>query len=298
MAQARQLHIVDEESEQALETPRSLYEQAPESELPLDMEIGPRPDRFVEAVLEELGKPDRGVGTWNARIVDRLEDDHLGDVDLGVLLAFPDESLMFVGSDPTARDAIPLFGFIIERGMPLPTPQTAQEALDLLRPGEVQEAFAEGDAPPRQGEWFLLPTELVPVGSVFKPGVKKRPFGPSPLGDHVPREYAFTITDDGFMRRFDEIAPQARGVNRPSEAVGWLHRQRFFDDVGAVEIPDAVPEWEDLQDLAGDILVRGTLRHRENDHFLENVGDRWHRAVTHDVDVYTGDDYLERVRLD
>jgi len=46
------------------------------------------------------------------------------------------------------------------------------------------------------------------------------------------------------------------------------------------------------------VLIRGTLRHRDDDHYVENVGEDWHRALTHDMDVYTGDDYVDRVRID
>jgi hypothetical protein len=165
-----------------------------------------------------------------------------------VLLAFPDESLFFVGRDPTATaQTIPLFGFVIERGSPYPTPSTAKEALDLLRPGKVREAFeTDGPTPARQGEWFLLPTDLVPVSSVFKPGVNARPYGPSPLANHIPREYAFTVPDDVFVERFHEISPTAPdSIVEPPEAIDWLYRQRFFDDSETLEIPDAIPEWDE-----------------------------------------------------
>lgn len=53
-----------------------------------------------------------------------------------------------------------------------------------------------------------------------------------------------------------------------------------------------------VQDLAGDILVRGILRRRENDHFVEDIGEAWHTDETHDMDVYTGDGLIDRVVLD
>lgn len=82
-------------------------------------------------------------------------------------------------------------------------------ALELLRPGDVRLAFEDDDPPQRKGEWWLLPTRKVPVGSTWKPGLQSRPFGPSPLGNHVPTEYGFGVTDDVFMERFEEIAPEA-----------------------------------------------------------------------------------------
>ena len=74
--------------------------------------------------------------------------------------------------------------------------------------------------------------------------------------------------------------------------VDWVHRQHQ-----RVPTPEYVPEWDELQDLAGEILVRGTLRHRENDHFVERLGETWHVAETHDMDVYTADEF-DRVFLD
>lgn len=250
-------------------------------------------DRFIRELSTELGKQE----LRNAiRRVDSLDVDETDDVDLAELLVFPDESLLFIGSDPTARDAIPLFGFIVEAFAPIPKPTTAEDALDLLRPEEIRAAFEDDveDEPARQGEWWLLPTLKVPVGTVFKPGVKARPFGPSPLGNHVPREWGMTVSDDAFMAGVRELVDELpASIDTPPEVVEWADRQ-----LRKVPVPEYAPTWEEIQELAGDILVRGTLRHRENDHFVEHLGETWHTAQTHDMDVYTGDDYLERVVLD
>ena len=214
-------------------------------------------------------------------------------MDLASLFVLPDESLLFVGKDPTTKDTAPLFGFVIEPFAPVPEPDTAQDALDLLRPGAVRDAFDEGVEPDRQGEWWLLPTQKVPVGTRFRPGVNERPYGPSPLGNHVPREWGMTVSDDVFMTTMrDRVEGLPGSIETPPEVIEWVHRQHQ-----RVPIPDYAPEWDVVQDAAGDLLVRGTLRHRENDHYTESLSDDWHTAITHDMDVYTADEF-DRVVLD
>lgn len=257
---------------------------------------------FIKALLPAVGKDDylddrRHVHHYkqlgDLRRVDELDASATDDVDLAVLFALPDESLLFVGSDPTARDTAPLFGFVVEPVAPIPAPATAQEALDLLRPGQVREAFDAGVEPDRQGEWWLLPTRKVPVGATFDPGVNSRPFGASPLANHVPREWGMTVAPDEFMTCVRERVPELpASIETPPEVIEWTHRQHQ-----KIPTPEHVLKWEDVQELAGDILVRGTLRHRENDHFVENLGEQWHVAKTHGMDVYTADEF-DRVVLD
>lgn len=246
--------------------------------------------RFVSAVLEELGKDYTDA---EARLVDEIDDPD--DVHFGILLALPDDSLLFVGSDPTANDAIPWFAFCIERYDPMPAPATAQEALDLLKPPDVKDIEHDLDwLPDRHGEWWLIPTELVPGGEIHTPGVASRPFGPSPLGNHVPREWAATVPDDAFLETFHENVESApSSIRTMPEAIEWTWRQ-----TNKRVPPEDAPTWADIRDWAGDIIVRGTVRHRDNDHFVENCGDVWHKAVTHDVEVYTGDGIAERIHLD
>lgn len=227
------------------------------------------------------------------RLVDELETDRTDDVDLAALFVLPDESLVFVGSDPTAKDARPLFGFVIEPFAPIPAPTTAQEALDLLRPEEIRAAFETGEEPARQGEWWLLPTSQVPLEVPYRPGVNSRPYGPSPLGNHVPREWGMTASADEFMSGVRDLVDELpSSIETPPEVIEWVHRQHRRRPV-----PDHAPAWDEIQSIAGEILVRGTLRHREDDHYVENLGEQWHRAETHDMDVYTADEF-DRVVLD
>lgn len=188
MSATEQLTIATEQpADRETVQPASLYETAEAIDGPLDLELDRRPARFVRGVLRELGNDfgDHPSPEEAARLVEPESLRGDDDADDAALLAFPDESLVFVGRDPTAPESI------VE----------------------------------------------------------------------------------------------------PPEANDWLYRRRFNED--AVELPDGVPEWADFQAIAGDVLVRGTLRHRENDHYVENVGEQWHEAITHDV--YTGDGVGMRV---
>lgn len=246
--------------------------------------------RFIDAVLHEFGKD---FSNADARLVDEVDDPE--DIHFGGLLVFPDESLMFVGSDPTAKDSIPWFSFVIERHEPMPAPETARDALDLLRPPSVQDLVYEEDfLPARHGEWFLIPTTMIPVGTVFEPGVSSDPMGPSPLGNHVPTQYAFTTSDHEFMAQFhDDVDRAPDTISTPPEVIDWTWQQ-----IRKPATADDAPGWADIRSWAGDVLVQGTIRHRDDDHFVESCTDGWYKAVTHDVEVYTGDGVAERVHLD
>ena len=306
----QQIHILDEQitNERAREETETGVEDI-DIRAPGFHDEGTEPDwsdverqtaAFMRSVLQELGK-DEFLNSEvhhfeqldQLRVVDELDGDATDDVDLAILYALPDDSLLFVGSDPTAKDTQPLFAFLVEPFEPVPAPTSAQDALDLLRPGQVREAFESGDEPDRQGEWWLLPTRKVPIGETFEPGVNSRPFGASPLANHVPREWGMTVSTSEFMagvqERVDELPAS---IATPPEVVEWVHRQHQ-----RVPTPEHVPEWDEIQDLAGEIFVRGTLRHRENDHFVESLGETWHVAKTHDMDVYTADEF-DRVFLD
>jgi len=245
---------------------------------------------FVRELLDEL---DKDVSVPDAKLIDTVDPSK--DIDDGLLVAYPDQSLMFLGKDPTAKDAMPWYAFTIEAHEPVPAPETARDALDLLKPPEVKDTIAEEDwIPNRHGEWWLLPTTRVPLGESFKPGVKSEPYGPSPLGNHVPREYAFTVTDSAFMDRFtDSVDNVPSSVQSVPEALEWSYRQIQKDPT-----PDWAPHWPEIREWAGDVLVRGTSRHRDDDHFVENCGETWHRAVTHRIEVYTADALGEGVHLD
>jgi hypothetical protein len=247
---------------------------------------------FVDELCSELGKD---LHPEDAKLVDTVEPS--SDIDDGLLVAYPDESLMFIGLDPTAKDTMGWYAFTIEAMEPMPAPETAKEALDLLKPPEVQDIVeTENWTPNRHGEWWLLPAEIIPRGRVHKSGVKSRPYGPSPLGNHVPREYAFSKPDDEFVEAFKQNVESApNSLKSPPEIIEWSFRQQ--NKKPSVR-PDDAPSWADIREWAGDVLVKGTIRHRDDDHYIEDCGEMWHKAVTHRVEVYTTDGIGEGVHLD
>lgn len=241
--------------------------------------------RFVDAVADREGL-DANAG--EARLLHREEllDDPDYGAEWGLLLVWPDETVMFVGADPTATGP-PWFAYTIGPTEPVPAPDTAQGALDRLKPPAVRDTIAEdGFVPQRHGEWWLRPTPLAPAGTVFTPGVASKPFGPSPLGNHVPRAWGMSVTDDSFVTTAHEHgAPASRAT--PPEVFDWATRQVRRDEL----------DWHTVREWADDILVRGTVRHRDHDHPVETLGDTWHVAETHDFEVYTADD-ITGVHLD
>lgn len=245
--------------------------------------------RFVTAVCERADIP---ATAEDARLDDQLDEPE--DVHFGALFVLPNETLLFVGSDPTAKDSVPWFAFPIERHAPVPAPESAQAALDMLKTPTVRDIEHE-DAwlAPRHGEWWLIPSDLVPVSSVTRPGVASKPYGPSPLGNHVPREYAFNVSDDAFMDEFHRRVDAPESITTPASAVEWTHRQ-----LSKSPVPEGTPDWATIREIGGEVLVRGTIRHRENDHFVEHLGETWHRAQTHDFEVYTGDEVATDIHLD
>lgn len=242
--------------------------------------------RFVEAVLD---RERIDASRSDVRLLDRREqlDDPDYGADYGLLLVWPDETVMFVGSDPTAAGP-PWFAYTIGPTEPVPAPDDAQAALDRLKPPAVRDVVhEEGFVPQRHGEWWLRPSQLRPAGTTFEPGVASKPFGPSPLGNHVPTEWGMSVTDDIFMTSARDEVDLPSSVQTPPEVIEWATRQIEKGDL----------EWHAVRQWADDLLVRGTVRHREGDHPVEQLGDRWHVAETHDFEVYTADD-ITGVHLD
>ena len=266
--------------------PQSHYAQA--DEFALEDYTFPVPG-FVNELLPELGKD---FVPEDAKLIDEIDPSK--DIDDGLLVAFPDESLMFIGKDPTAKETMGWYAFTVEPMEPVPAPESAQDALDLLKPPDVEDVILEDDwIPNRHGEWWLLPTQMIPGGDIHKPGVKTTPYGPSPLGNHVPREYAFTRPDSEFMADFTDQTPAPETVETVPEAIKWTWRQTQKQ-----QPPEGTPSWADIREWAGTVLVKGTIRHRDDDHYVEDCGDVWHKAVTHRMEVYTSDGVGEGVHLD
>lgn len=258
------------------------------------------PYRFVGSVLEGLTsldmhgedsilalgrEPENTVdggmfmeGVVHADILDH-EDER------GVLLDHTSGVQVYVGWDSTAHRGEEMFGFVPydgEDGIPAPS---AEDALSLLRPNRAAAADERSDVV-RQGEWFLVPTRNDADGTVQKPGVSSRPYGGSPLDSHVPRDWRTVVADETFVSKFDGYARYEAPVTTdwtPQDVLDYVH-ENLPEDAEARE-----QVFEDLREMAGGVQVRGTVRHRDNDHEIVQTDD-WCEATTHDWDVMTVED--------
>lgn len=205
-----------------------------------------------------------------------LEDDSGED---GVLLNHQNGVQLYVGRDSTTHDEGEMFGFVTFDGDDGVRAPTASDALDLLRPDEAL------DTEERQGEWFLIESEDTGEGRIQRPGVGSRPFGASPLDNHVPREWRTGCTGGEFLRR----------VRREiEEDLGHVSPQGVFEKI---RDDDLDLSYERARELADGIYVRGTLRHRDNEHSMAKV-DGWRKATTHDWDVIVMDGGSQTYRMD
>lgn len=249
---------------------------------------------------------------------DKLDDPE----ERGVLLTHKTGVQVYVGRDSTSWDDFELFGFVPfdgENGVPAPS---AEDALDLLRPNEA--AVADESAVERQGEWFLVPTEDDPEGTIQKPGVASKewrygtdrvgrfetrhdaigavakeagarwidlvepervyPSG-SPLDNHLPRDWKTGVDDDTFASRVWRYSGGVWDIDlfpsAPQDVLDYI-----FENEGEFNDPQEV--YADIREMAEGIYVRGTLRHRDNEHGMVQADD-WRRATTHEWDVMTQD---------
>lgn len=253
---------------------------------------------------------------------DILEDDD----ERGVLLTHTSGVQVYVGWDSTAHRGTEMFSFVPfdgEDGVPAPS---AADALDLLRPNRA--AAADQSCVERQGEWFLVPTVEDAEGSVQKPGVGEKSWryssshldrefdtrheaigeatlregvgsiesvrserkyaSGSPLESHVPRDWRASVDDETFIGRFrgafPELFTDGEEVSSPQDCLDLL-----WEREGDLAIPEDEMYERVRSDVAEGIQVRGTVRHRENDHEMAAV-DEWRAATTHDWEALTLDD--------
>lgn len=269
---------------QAEEQATELYDRA--EQLEVGCYLPRHGERFRRAVIDEVD-----VEVWESEYRVAEISGYTDGAELELLLVYPDGTRQFVGEDETAKAASRMFSFVIRPCDPHPPVRTATEALDLLKPPGVNRALANGEVG-RQGEWWLLPDKGKPEGSVFKPGVAKRPFGASPLENHVPREYGFGISDDELVDRFIDRVPElSEWIDTAEDAVWHISKAHQLLDLDGFELITDVPLPSELRELAGGVFVKGTLRHRESEHYVETIGDEWHLAETHDMDVWTVDSF-------
>lgn len=253
---------------------------------------------MVHALLDEA---DREWNPFDIETADAAQGDR-GFVTESGLVTLADGTRVFYGTDETAKRSSRLFGYVLEPNDPVPLPETAREGLDLLKPAPVVKALDDpavaGEQVSRQGDIWLVNVDFVPrepEGSWNKPGVGSRPFGASPLGNHVPREYAFMVSDDEFVSRARDTFdfPQGIAPETPKDVVDVVWKHQRLTDHGDID-SEWTPDMDDLLEIGNGLAVRGTLRHRNNDHFMETIGDGdtvW-RAYTQGVDfpIYTADE--------
>lgn len=246
---------------------------------------------FVRGIInhQTTGRVRRGHDLHATQIVDVERDG-----DNNRLITFENNTQVFYGYDHTSHGS-GRFGFVIEARAPVPEPE---RALDLLTPDEVLRAQADGAEIERQGEWFFVDEQYSddePQSAIHKPGVNSKPFGPTPLDSHIPRDWKAQYDDETVVENYLD-----------HDGTSFVTEQPDLDDAGDVVKHYAYGElhyksdltWAQLQDeILGGVWLRGTVRHDRNEHYIENLGDTWHKAVTHRKDVITQDD-VGNVRMD
>lgn len=213
------------------------------------------------------------------RSVDLLPADH---DEHGALIEHNNGIQLYIGVDSTAHDDREMFGFVTfdngrgsgDAGVRAPT---AADALDLLRPDEAL------GAEERQGEWFLVPTEEHGLSKIQKPGVGERPYGGSPLENHVPCEWRTGVAGNEFTQAVKEHLRSQGWEAEDTWDIGYTP-QDIFDAMHEGEIPADDLDYETARGLAEGVYVRGSLRHRESDHQMVMV-EEWRQARTHEEEV-------------
>lgn len=123
----------------------------------------------------------------------------------------------------------------------------------------------------------------------------------SPLDGHIPRDWKTRCGDREFVRRVVEYLTQERDVDLHEDdrymkeeltgleyedlediGVWWQDTpQSIFDKIqrGEIDLTHA-----EARELSGGIFVRGSVRHRHNEHTMMTL-DGWHQPVTHEQEV-------------
>lgn len=266
-----------DETHRQRDTVADSTDRRPPAEDPLD-QICDYTWTFLERVAVEVG------------FRDRIDEFHIADFDPNekgpqFIAVCPDESSIVVGRDETSTDS-GLFAFLVDADDP--PVRTVEEGLELLRPASVSAARADPDRRVhRQGEWWFLETDREPVYTVSGQ-LDAKPYGPSPMENHVAREYGFGLPEPDLLRALSRVASDSRckavfddipgcfEAIRDGELVrgrNWSGRFRNF-------------EWAEVPEACKGLFVRGSVRHRRNEHSMLSLGDSWHRTVCHNRTVY------------
>lgn len=136
-------------------------------------------------------------------------------------------------------------------------------------------ADLQGEVIVRHGEWFFIPTAW--SGDVPEVGMD---YAEERLGSH----YA--------AGRHEQRSPLPKSC-LDCGAVAGLGADYSVDEAGRTDAALHVDADGEVScnvcgaDVPRNIYVRGEVRHRGGDHNAVNLGETWHRAVTHDRDVMT-----------
>lgn len=107
----------------------------------------------------------------------------------------------------------------------------------------------------------------------------------SPLESHIPRDWKPRVNNHTFVRRVVEELRADRYIDRDLEhgtSSLWQDTpQDIFDKIeaGTIDLDHAT-----ARELAGGIYVRGSVRHRDNEHTMTTLAD-WHQPATHGREV-------------
>lgn len=234
-------------------------------------------DTFLEAVADEAG-----VDSNDAEPIDATKN----DTGLQFLVGYSDGTRILIGRDETST-ASGLFAVIIDSSENERI-RTVDQGIDSLRPEPVRVAErSDGVQVQRQGEWWFVETNEGPEFDVSGE-LGSKPYGPSPLENHVVTGYGFGLEREQVLRElslyasdgecdqvFDRIPQCFDSIRNQTLVWGrtWSGRFREFD-------------WHRISDVCNGVFVRGTVRHRDREHYMLSLGERWHTAYTHNKTVY------------
>lgn len=234
-------------------------------------------ETFLEAVASEA---DPAAEIDDYRYVDVVESDQ----GLQFLVGYPDGTQILVGRDETSKDS-GLFSIVLEDD---PAVKTVADALETLKPEPVKAAErAEDVRVRRQGEWWFVESDEDPAFSVSgELGMK--PYGYSPMDTHVAREYGFGLEHDELLRELSLYVSDGECDQVFDSVPRCFDSIRNRDIVWEGEWGGRFPEfdWDRIVSICEGIYARGTVRHRDREHYMLSLGDNWHQAFTHDTTVH------------
>lgn len=254
----------------------STSRQSPKREILVER-ISDYAETFLEAVAKEAD-PDAEIKEY--RYIDVVECNH----GLQFLAGYPDGTQILVARDETSKNS-GFFSIVLEENSGV---KTVADALETLKPDSVKVAERTEDIQVRrQGEWWFVEANEEPAFSVSgELGVK--PFGYSPMDTHVAKEYGFGLKRDELLRELSlyisdgECKQVFDNVPRCFDSI--RNRDILWEGNWSGRFPEF--DWDRIESICEGIYVRGTVRHRNREHYMLDLEDNWYQAFTHDATVY------------